>query len=262
MPDFSIFLAAIRPQNWQALYDSIKVATKREFELIFVGPYPLPDSLKDTPNVKFIQDYGCPTRCYQIGLLACASPYVIFTADDGVFLNNGVFDNALFQLEKESFPTKKIISFRYYEGPRIKNNPIEGVDWWRMGYHQFYSDLPYVPNEYLLVMTALVSRDYMIKMGGWDCNFKHLGIGAVDLAVRMQRDGAEVDLEGVFMEMTHSPGHMGDHGPIHDSHCQEDMPYFQKIYSDPTSVTRKIDINNWMNVPDVWDRRFPSGKPN
>jgi hypothetical protein len=34
----SIFLAGIRPDNWKKLLDSVKAATERAFELIFVGP--------------------------------------------------------------------------------------------------------------------------------------------------------------------------------------------------------------------------------
>ena len=264
MLDFSVFLAGIRPQNWLALYESIKVSTQREFELIFVGPHGLPDEMKDLPNVKFVQDYGCPTRCFQIGMSECSAPYAVWGADDGVFLNNGAIDKAFDVLSALPPSKKNLISFKYYEGDDVLNRAIhKGSDYWRLGYHQYYMDFGTIPSHYLLLMTALVDREYMLEIGGWDCRFKHLGMGANDLAIRIQRDGANVILGEAFMVISHISGPIGDHVPIHDSHVQEDMPLFASIYSDPNVVNRtKIDFDNWKESPEVWDRRFPEGKPN
>ena len=256
MLEFSVFLAGIRPQNWQALYDSIKACTKREFELIFVGPYDLPDSLKNTPNVKFIQDWGCPSRCYQIGLLACSAPYVLFVADDGVFLNNGAVDNAFKTLESLPKSNKNIISLKYYEGVITTDSYIAKPEYWKMGDHKFFRKLG-IPRHFFLVMTALVSREYMIEIGGWDCRFDHLGLGAQDLGIRMQKDGANVIMGDYFIHVTFSPKHEGDHAPIHDSHYDHEIPLFRSIYSHPScSVRIKIDANNWIYSPPVWVRRF------
>ena len=260
MYDFSVFLAGIRPQNWLALYTSIKDSTQKTFELIFVGPYNLPDTLKGIPNVKFIQDYGCPTRCYQLGLLASASPYVVFVADDGVLLNNGAIDNAFKILESTPLPHKNIVSFRYYEGPIVPDTGISKLNYWKFSGHSFYKKF-YFSQNYYLVMNALISREYMIEAGGWDCRFKHIGMGCNDLAIRMQRDGANITLGDYFMHVEGSvPGVVwggGDHKPIYDSHCEEDVPLFKNIYSDSNSVSRiKINVNNWNESPLVWTRRF------
>ncbi len=45
MVELSIFLAAARPQNWRPLYDSLPRSNNKEFELIFVSPYDLPDNM-------------------------------------------------------------------------------------------------------------------------------------------------------------------------------------------------------------------------
>ena len=46
-PEISIILPSIRTERLEKLYDSILASTKRTFELVIVGPYALPDKLKD-----------------------------------------------------------------------------------------------------------------------------------------------------------------------------------------------------------------------
>ena len=262
MYDFSVFLAAIRPQNWMALYDSLKVSTQREFELIFVGPYGLPEEMKDLPNVKHIEDWGCPTRCYQIGLLACTAPYVLFVADDGLFVNNGAIDTAFRVLDSDPIqavtPHKKnVISFRYHEGSKRTDRGPSSKNYWYMRKQKVLKDMPYIPKNCLMLMCALIDREYMLELGGWDCRFNHVGLGCPDLAVRMQIDGANVMLGEFFMEFGHLHGPVGDHSPIHYSHSENDEPLFKSIWTQPNCMNRiKIDVNNWKNVPEVWERRF------
>jgi hypothetical protein len=257
--EISFFLAGIRTQNWQALYNSIKVCTSREFELIFVGPQGLPDSLKDTPNVKFIEDWGCPSRCYQIGLLACTAPYVLYVADDGVFLDNGCIDNAFATLSSLPPSKKNVISLRYYEGSaKKKAGPTE--DYWRMRFHKPHKYMPeiYIPPHFLLVMNGLFYREYILEIGGFDCQFEQPGYGAPDLGARAQHDGANVVLGDYFMELF--DGRAG-HSPIGVAAQKFDKPAFKHIWKRATCMDRiKIDVNNWKNYPEVWPRRFPQGK--
>jgi len=68
----SISLGGVRPHNWMKLYSSIPNATalsKDEYEVIFVSPFDPPSEMKSLSNVRFIKDYGNPTRSYQLGLL-------------------------------------------------------------------------------------------------------------------------------------------------------------------------------------------------
>lgn len=261
MLEFSVFLAGIRTQNWQTLYDSLKACTNKEFELIFVGPYPLPDSLKDTPNVKWIEDWGCPSRCYQIGLINCSAPYVLFVADDGVFLNNGVIDNAFKTLEALPPSKKNIISMKYYEGSRRKDHGPATEKYWYMKHQKVLKKMPYIPKTCLMMMCGLIDREYLLEMGGFDCRFNHVGLGCPDLSARLQIDGANMILGDFFMEFAHINGPISDHAPIHYSHSEVDEPLFVSIWTNPDCMNRiKIDINNWKKVPDIWGRRFPTGK--
>jgi hypothetical protein len=259
--EFSVFLAGIRTQNWKTLYDSLRISTQKEFELIFVGPYGLPPELQDTPNVKFIEDWGCPSRCYQIGLLACTAPYVLFVADDGVFLNNRAIDNAFATLASLPPSKKNVISMKYHEGKKRANRGPSTDGYWFMRAQRVLRDMPFIHRHNKMIMCGLIDREYMIEMGGFDCRFKHVGLGCPDLAVRLQYNGANVILGDYFMEFNHYYGPIADHGPIHYSHAEEDEPLFISIWSNPDCMNRiQIDVNNWKDVPEVWDRRFPNGK--
>ena len=68
-PELSIILPSIRPERLQKVYDSILKSTSAEFELIIISPYPLPESLEKYKNIKYVRDFGNPTRCHNIGLL-------------------------------------------------------------------------------------------------------------------------------------------------------------------------------------------------
>ncbi len=74
----SIFLAGIRTSNWVNLYQSIPNTTAlTDYELVIVSPYDLPPELQGVDNVRLIKDSGCPTRCYQLGLLHSKGDYVV-----------------------------------------------------------------------------------------------------------------------------------------------------------------------------------------
>ena len=263
----SIFLAGIRPYNWLALYESIPNATTltdEEYELIFVGPYGLPPELQGKENVHFIEDWGCQSRCTQLGLLHSRGEYVAWVADDGLFSPTLAIDKAFDIIPKHE---KGIVVLKYVEGTttveQIRDNPKKYRDmaqdesYWRLGGHGPLKKLPYVPNDYFLIMTALIRRDYLMKIGGWDCGFEQIGMGCPDLAIRLQNDGAEVIMGEVFTTLTHLPGRQGDHAPIHNAQMKNDLPRFEKMYSDPANANRsQIDFDNWKQTEEVWSRRF------
>lgn len=257
----SIFLAGIRPEKWLALYESFPNSTTlTDYEFVFVGPHGLPPELQNKENVRFIEDWGCPTRCYQLGLLHSRGEYVVYIADDGLFCPGLIIDKAFALIPQ----TKKgIVSFKYHEGPHTKKLiKLTSPDaYWTLGWHRFYRDAKYISNGYYLAMTALVRRDFLMEIGGFDCQIEQPGMSAVDLAIRLQNDGAEVVLGEKFMDVTHLPGHQGDHGPIHDAHCHHDMGLMTKIYNDPANAQRaKIDFDNWKQAEEVWSRRFTPDK--
>ena len=94
--------------------------------------------------------------------------------------------------------------------------------------------------------------------GGWDCNFEVCPMAYCDLAVRMQRAGCKFILQNEIMfKCSHTPGVAGDHGPIYYAQVTHDEPLYKSIYNNPDCGNRIfIDINNYKNIPDIWQRRF------
>lgn len=249
----SIFFAGIRPEMWCALYDSISGSTTiSDYELVIVSPCDLPRDLASKENVRLIKDWGCPSRCTQLGLLHSRGEYVTWVADDGVLCPTMALDKAFDLMPNHK---KGVVMLKYQEGPnRMRRN------WWRVDFHPPLQQR-YVPKNYALIMTALMRRDYLVELGGWDCNFEQIGMGCPDLAIRIQNDGAEVVGGESFMNLELIKGSGGGHGPIVEALVQNDNQYFVKVYSNPKSAKRtKIDFDNWKNAPEIWSRRFTEDK--
>ena len=255
----SIFMAAIRVSKWKALYDSVpRITSIKDFELVLVGPHDLPPELKEIPNVRHIKDYGCPSRCYQLGLLNSQGEYVLYAADDGVFSPTMAIDKAFDSRPKHD---KGVVSLKYVEGKVTGRRGRRSVArqnsdaFWCINYHKTLTICPYINASYYMIMTGLVRRDYLVELGGFDCRFENPGIGAVDLAVRLQNDGAEVVLGEKFMDIENDVS--SEHAPIANSQNEHDYPLFIKTYSEKSGATRSnIDFDNWNDAPAVWGRRF------
>ncbi len=253
----SIFLAGIRVSNWLTFYNSISNATalpKEEYELVIVSPYDLPPELQNVDNIQLIKDQGCPTRCYQLGLLHSQGEYVVWAADDGTFSSTLAIDKAFEILP----PNNGIVSFKYHEGSDSKDNQIQSTDQhWRLGSYKFLKRMRHVPNHYFLIMIGLMRREYLMELGGWDCQFEQPGMACVDSSVRWQNCGADVVLGERCLDLAHVYAGVDawgiDHMPIENAHHQNDGPLFKSKYKHPSGG--KIDVHNWKNAPAIWGRR-------
>lgn len=246
----SIVIPAIRPHTWLALYESIpNVLSGDDYELIFVSPHDLPPELVGAKNVRLIKDFGCVSRCNQIGILHSQGEYVTWGADAGVFSPTKALDKA-FAARPPSH--KGIVSFSFNE-EGVPNQ--DSAAWWKMGYHRILRQARYVPDQYLVIMQGLMRRDYLMEIGGWDCNFEHTGLGTVDLAVRLQNDGAAVVM-GEKIQDYNLPHNPNDRKPVKGAH-RLDKTKFTTMYMNPDSENRtKIDFDNWQSSPAKWARRF------
>ncbi len=257
MIDLSICLPAIRPSYWERLYNSyLKSCQKYSFEVVFIGPHDLPDSLKGKPNIKFIKSYATSVRSAMEGVLICEGRLIAIPADDGY-----AFPNALDQcIELRNQHGKQdVVVLRYREGEGMSGLPMAG-DYWSVRGHPLLMSLE-IPVEYKLFMQPLMSREYLINIGGWDCRFEHLAFASHDLSYRIQRDGGVLYLSpGEVFNYDYRFQHKGDHGPIHDSHIEHDLPLFVRLYDKPNNRT-SIDFDNWKDCSEVWERRWPGGIP-
>ena len=254
-PKLSIILPGIRRYNWNSFYQSILRSFSDTFELIIVSPHELPKELAQINNIKLILDKGSPARCQQIALTHCTGEYVTWGADDGVFLNKKL-DQAIKFWEENSTCNKDIVTCKYTEGSNYSPDMLE--DFYYKINHASGLRSEYVPDDYWVLNVGILKTEYAKELGGWDSQFQVTTISHMDFAVRTQRNGSKYFMlkEPIFV-CDHMPGTMGDHGPVHFAHIEDDEPLFRQIYNKPESVERiKIDLDNWKNSPEVWKRRF------
>jgi len=250
--ELSVLCPGIRAVNWKKLYDSVGKSFSGTWEIIFVGPYPLPDELKDQENIQYLEDWGTPIRCQQRGLIEARGGYISWAADDGEYLP-GAIDIGFSKLDGE----KSLIMGKYYEGNNDGDMPMQGDDYYVLSKHDATKCI-YVPKHYYMLNVGIVPTQLLKDVGGWDCRFEVCPMAYNDLAVRLQNYGVKFIIQQEMMfKCSHLPGHAGDHGPIHDGQIYHDQPLFRNIYDRPKGNGRTtIALNNWEDVPKKWWRRF------
>ncbi len=249
--NISILCSGIRPYNWVRLYESIFLSSKKHsWEIIFVGPYPLPEELEDKDNITYIEDFGSPIRCHQIALVNSRGKYVSWIADDGYFYEDSL--DIGFNLIKPN----SVVMQKYYEGSI--NQELVDNKYYKLDFHNA-TRANYISKEYYTFNGGLVPRDMMVDLGGWDCClFEVCSMANADFAVRLQKAEIKIFIqEEMAVFYSHTPGIEGDHAPIHYAQITHDEPVFKQLYNSPESVDRiKIDIDNWKRSPERWVRRF------
>lgn len=250
----SVLLSGLRPQNWKKLYQSIEDSFSDSFELIIVSPYEAPFclvDLADKTNIKFIQDWGSPLRCYQIALVNATGEFITWCADDGVFMPKALDIALKLLLEAPG----SVLVGKYNEG--ADNPAMDKIDYYYPARHDS-TNVPYVPKDCLMLMEGVIPRGTMIEAGGWDTKYECFPMGAIDLSIRLYNKGLKfIFQEEMFFKCSHMPGTEGDHAPVHNGQILRDQPLFKLVYSLPKSKDRKdIELDNWKKSPDKWARRF------
>ena len=252
-PKLSVIIPSIRPGNLKRLYESVESSFSGEFEFIVISPYPLPKFLKEKNNVKFIEDFGNPVRAQQIGIINATGDYILWGgADDGYFLGKSV-DTAVNSLIGKDYKT--LVIGKYYEG---SDNPfMNSIRYYYINTHNG-SRSRFIDNDCLMFMVGVIPRRLLLEIGGLDSQFEVLPMAFNDISVRLKNYRCNfIFQEEIMFRCSHMPGHLGDHGPINDAQTINDEPLFRFIYSSRDSMKRDvIDINNWKNVPERWERRF------
>tara|TARA_R110002020_G_scaffold121138_3_gene275577 strand:- start:1369 stop:2220 length:852 start_codon:yes stop_codon:yes gene_type:complete len=249
--DLSVLISGIRTHNWEQLLNSLESAcTKYTFELVLIGPFEPPESLKNKENVKFIRDYGQPSRCVQRGLIECEGRLLFQTVDDCNFLNNSI-DLAL-DLYDEKCTRKDIVNGRYFEG----GDQMPLVYW--IAHHHPTLRLPNIHPTWKISLQPIINTEYAKEIGGWDCRYEYCNAGQHDFVFRAQIDGGKIyDSPIEICNADHMPMYSGDHEPIERLWEENDWPLLKSMYGeDAPDRPINIDINNWKNTPEVWTRRF------
>jgi len=247
----TVLVPGIRPNNWKKLYKSCVKAIGERFEIIFISPYKVPGEIKDYPGIKHIQDLGTPIKCQQRGLLEANGQYITWAADDGIYMPESL-SKALSLIEDY----KTVVVGKYTESEHP--SPMMWTDEYYILSNHDSSAFKYVPKDYMMLNAGLISRDLLIEIGGWDCQFEVCPMAYNDLAIRLQNYGAKFVIpQEIMFKCSHLPGMLGDHGPVHLAQTLHDEPLFKEIYSNVECNKRTvINPENWRNCDAIWERRF------
>lgn len=251
--DLSVLVPGIRTGNWKRLYDSVEKSFSGNWEIIFIGPYDLPEELKNKENVVYVQSWRSPIACQQQALCMARGETISWAADDGFYLPNSL-NIAHKLLINEPYTT--IVTAKYMEG----ENPI-GMD--DESYYVLYNHasmkLPFIPKNAYMLNCGLIPRILLVELGGWDSSaFQTCPMAYSDFAIRAYRHGCKFILQKEIMfSCSHEPGTTGTHGPIHYAQTEHDEPLFRGIYSHESCLIReKIRLENWEDTELKWNRRF------
>lgn len=251
-PKLSLLMTAIRRERWAGVCDSIAASFSQEWELIICGPHEPEESLMKRGNVKYICDFGSPSRCQQRAFLAAEGEFVARMDDDGLWLP-GAIDRA-FALNPDRGRGVGII---FTEGDNYNPAMVQEEHFHKRA-HKMFDGLP-IPDHYIVTSASVfASRQDALAIGGFDCIFETSAISTLDYGIRLQNYGVQiVMLPGVSIHHTHMPGTSGDHAPMHHAQLDHDEPLFRSIYSHPDFIHRKaVDPENWRKSADRWIRRF------
>jgi len=277
----SVIVAGINTERWLPCWEAINKAFTGEWELIFVGPNPPPPEVDAKGNVRYFEDFGCPSRCMQRGLVHALNDWVMFTWDNGEMVPNSV-DEIFMLLETAGMDENVAISGKYIEGTLPVSQEYMSSDLYYQINHHAGAMSPHIPDNFILFNIGVVARKTIIEYGGLDCVFEAPSMALVDLAVRMQKGGVKIILKPeVILHEDWAPGTDGAHGPIHYAMIEHDMPLYATIYEnnklDPKTIEAAsiiykdqfdayraagcsdrliVNLDNWKLRPDTWERRF------
>lgn len=253
--DITFFFPAIRTNLWAGIYESIKKSCKKyNWEIVFCGPFPLPEELEGIENVRNIREYGNVSRAVQVGLLEARGKLIFIGNDDSVYREDA-FDNAIDLYNKE-YDTKKIMQCTYIEKGERGGTP-QPDHYWSVGFHGAFNNLSGIDPSWLLATEPILHRQYFYELGGFDCQWEYMDGATHDFMFRAQKNGSKIIYSPSYVaDMNWWPDHQGDHGPIHDAMVLHDNAIFKDTWNTPNNRL-KIDYDNWKLQPAVWKRRFP-----
>lgn len=252
--DLSIVLPSIRPHLMEQFYHSADNGVHGciEHEIVVVGPYEPPKYILDKPNFTWIQDWGSPSRCAQIGALHANGKFIYHTTDDVKFIEGAIhraFDLAEFN---------NVVCCKYTEW--YDYQPIDmPEDYWVLKGLPCYKgpEFSQINQEWGCFCQFIVSKELFVGYGGFDAeNFEYLNHVCHDFLFRVQRDGIKtVESKEYVCNARWLQAEQEDHGPIFRSQMFSDLPKFNMMWGTPND-RKIIDYNNWMRAEAKWTRRF------
>lgn len=257
-PTISIILPSIRSENLVSFYNSLCLSCKKyTFELIIVGPYPLPTDLENYKNIKYVRDFGSPNRAQCIAVLLCEGEIVTWQGDDALMEENSI-DTHIDMLKNMGSDIRNVVVAKYREGQfgSINRETHHPDQYFMIAYGPAGS--PYLQTNWWLFNVAFVYRELLEHLGGFDSRFQGTWSAQTDLAIRAQFFGVNVKMSGIdCMVCDHEPA--GNHKPIEECQNFNDVPLLNSIYRDPNwTKSRNVTVDgfSWKTEESVWSKRF------
>jgi hypothetical protein len=265
-PILSIVVPSINPNTWIALYQSVKNGlTNHTWEIIFVGPYGLPSELDAISNIKYVRDFGSPSRAMQIGSMLAEGKLLMWMVDEGL-LEPDMMDDCVGRMLNSN--NRTILNLLHSEGldyttdkgdPRLTCD-IEAEDNFFRAWHHDDLKIEGIDKSWYGFPMFMIHTIYYYKLGGLDCQYEHVNFNICDMLFRAQRDNCTIihsDQNKPFSRIPHNANRTMDH-PIVACHFSDrkriENAYVSKEFVKNSPIS--IDINNWKYVESVWHRRW------
>lgn len=249
----SVILPTIRLNKIETFYNSFIKSYTGEFELIVVSPFDYKPGVWSEKPCIWIKDFGSPLRAQQLGLTHTTGEYIHRSVDDSYYLP-GSMDKCMNQLIDQDYKT--LVNVKFIEGENVTHRDMANPNFYNMEYH-IQTLAAYTPFNYQVINFSIVSNKFIQELGGWDCQFETIAIGELDLSLRLQFMEAKVLLsDNIVVKCDWLPGVSGDHAPMHYGFFH-DMEKYKRIYGSLEYEKKLIvDINNWKNSSEKWERRW------
>jgi glycosyltransferase involved in cell wall biosynthesis len=249
----SVICPSINPDRWVSLIHDLKVsAGDFDYELICVGPSNKDCALDGWLNFKYIQEYSCPSRSFQVGALHAEGEYIAFVPDD-IRLDPDGFKELLEFADKK--PRNHGYTLRYNEGP---GNQSEDDTYWTGRTHDDQK-LKGIKDGWKIAPCFMYKTDYFFEMGGLDCSMEHVNLNAHSLAYLTQAKGGKMHLSPtrIFCAGWSPPT---DATILYQAYLQNDKPKFTEIWDKSNAAQNyNVSFDNWRQQPYYWPRRYGKG---
>ena len=250
-PSISLIVPGIRTQNWQKLYEEAKEAcSKFSYELILIGPKPLPSFFDDKDEVRYIKCHSSPSVSLMNAVSICRGEYFTWILDDADLKKDSI-DSALNVMKDEKDET--IMFTRYVERENGQENETPNfIQAWT------HNDLklPLIQKDWKIAPVMLLKTSFFKQLGGIDCVYEHINASILDFNFRAQMNGSKlIPSPQLIMSCELQRNRTVDNNPIIQAWFENDKPILTKNYSEPGNVEVLIDYDNWLEFPSVWPRK-------
>lgn len=244
----SIIVPTIRTHYLPRFINSVaKSCVDIEYEIIFIGPFEIPEELK-LPYIKFIKSYSKVPCCIQEATLHCAGEIICHAVDDSVFYDGSL--KTVFNYFVNNFSEKDAITLTYTEN----TNNMTSAEKWLVKNISEFNFIKNADPEWTTFVQPMMYKDMFIKVGGFDCQFEYSNHSHHDLAFRLNMLGSKIQVSPIPVSYAfHMPDRTGDHAPICDAQGEDESIFFRKWLEKPEPI---IDYNNYLLYNKKWERRF------